>query len=1097
MQIEPVGQLNWSIQLPVRPEGLILLGLYLILVVLMLINQRRSFLALTRRQWLVFGGLALLTVVLSNVVLWRFTEPGFQPVPNRPQQVSVPLTPLLSGLPLLLAASWLGIGPTILLSALSGFIQAGFQSGEITQRFEVIAFGVLVAVFIRQNYRGLIGRWLRQPLIAAPIAALLSWPVMLPSFFVYTPGDTLAALNYAWPLFMAGLVPTVTEGLFGGVIAQAIHLARPQWVLPRGPQTAPPWARTVTGRLMWAFIGFIVVLIIVLVYAVSAIALSEARRSSIAQMSRDALKAAREVPSFFHTGQGLIGEFAADEQLRSPDRAIRQARLLGALRTGPFFDQLLIYDTDGQVFDQYPSTGIAPATEEERQLIARSLQTHAPQMSAVYALNGQSLISFVAPLGDPVGEQTGVVLGRTRLQVNPFIERLRESLQNTLGEGTGYLVDEYRHIVVHREADRILSNWSLDSKLTPTQTTPEGGAAYEDRFADGTPRLLFVQAAAGTNWLVVIELPITSVLSLALQISTPLLILLLIIGVLASAGVVVLTGAITRPIQALSKAAARISQGQLDQPIVSSGEDEVGQLSQAFEQMRLALKDRVDDLSLLLRVSQTVSASLDLERGVPPLLAGAMQATPARVARLVVLTDSGLPEAVLASGEGPQSLTKLDRALAGLGVPSEAPILIDNVNRARSRAMLDPTLVGPGVRAIAVLPIRRQARPIGIMWLGYAEVRIFSEAEVNVLGTLAGQAAVLIENARLFQLAEGGRRRLQAVLTSTSDAVIVTDQDNRVLLCNPATEVTFHLKADASIGLLVTDVWPDLPMQRLFAAGDEPKTRTAEIALPDGRTLYGSASAINNGDNQVIGRVAVLRDITHLKELDAMKSEFVATVSHDLRAPLTYMRGYATMLPMVGSLTPKQQDYTEKVMAGIEQMTELIDDLLDLGRIEAGVGIVRETCSLTDIVRTVTDAVASQALSRGLALTLGHLSARMIYGDQGLLRHAITNLVDNALKYTPTGGIITVSVEERDEAMVVAVKDSGIGIAPADQVRLFERFYRVKRRETIDIKGTGLGLAIVKSIAEWHKGRVWVESQLGEGSTFYILVPVDHSNIKA
>jgi PAS domain S-box-containing protein len=356
---------------------------------------------------------------------------------------------------------------------------------------------------------------------------------------------------------------------------------------------------------------------------------------------------------------------------------------------------------------------------------------------------------------------------------------------------------------------------------------------------------------------------------------------------------------------------------------------------------------------------------------------------------------------------------------------------------------------------------------------------------------------VLIENARLFQLAEGGRRRLQAVLTSTSDAVIVTDKDNRVLLCNPATEVAFHLKADASIGQLVTDVWPDLSMQRLFAAGDEPKTRTAEIALPDGRTLYGSASAINSNDNQVIGRVAVLRDITHLKELDAMKSEFVATVSHDLRAPLTYMRGYATMLPMVGSLTPKQQDYTEKVMAGIEQMTELIDDLLDLGRIEAGVGIVRETCSLSDIVRTVTDAVAGQALSRGLALTLGRLSERVIYGDQGLLRHAITNLVDNALKYTPTGGTITVSVEERDEAMVVAVKDTGIGIAPADQVRLFERFYRVKRRETIDIKGTGLGLAIVKSIAEWHRGRVWVESQLGEGSTFYILVPIDHGAFKA
>jgi PAS domain S-box-containing protein len=1097
MQIEFIGQLNWSIQLPVRPEGLLLLGLYLILVGLALIRQRRTFLALTRQQWLVFGGLALLTMVLSNVLLWRFSAPGFQPVPDRPQEVSVPLTPLLSGLPLLLAASWLGIGPTLVLSALSGFIQAGFQSGEITQRFEVIAFGLLVVVFTRQNYRGRAGRWLRHPLIAAPVAALLSWPVMLPSFFVYTPGATLAALNYAWPLFMAGLIPTVTAGFIGGVMAEAIQPVRPSWTLPRGPQTAPPWARTLTGRLMWAFITFIVISIIVLVYVASSIALSDAKRQSIAQMSRDALSAARDIPSFFHTGQGLISEFAADAQLRSSDPAVRQARLLSALRTGPFFDQLLLYDNAGRVLDQYPSDNATPTLPEEQLLISRTLQTRAPQMSRVYAVGQDTLMTFIAPVGDPTGEQAGVLLGRTRLQVNPVIERLRDGLQNTLGEGNGYLVDENNNIVVHRKADRILSAWSLDTTLKPMLTTPEGGAAYEDRFADGTPRLLFVQPAAGTDWLVIIELPTTSVLQLALQISAPLLILLLLIGLVAGLGVMLLTRAITRPIKDLSKAAAHISQGQLDQPIARSGEDEVGQLSYAFEQMRLALKGRVDDLSLLLRVSQTVSSSLDLERGVPPLLAGAMQATPASIARLVILTDSGLPEAVLASGEGPQSLTALDQALVALGVLSEVPILIDNVNRARSRALLDPNLVGPGVKALAVLPVRRQAKPIGVMWLGYAEARAYGESEVNVLGTLAVQAAVLIENAHLFQMAEGGRRRLQAVLTSTSDAVIVTDKDDRVLLCNPATEVAFRLEPDATIGQSVTEVWPDESMQRLFMADDSLQTRTEEILLPDGRTLYGSASAIHSGDHQVLGRVAVLRDITHLKELDAMKSEFVATVSHDLRAPLTYMRGYATMLPMVGSLTPKQQDYIEKVMAGIEQMTELIDDLLDLGRIEAGVGIVRETCSLADTVRTVIDSMTGQALSRGLTLTLDRMSENIIYGDQGLLRHAITNLVDNAIKYTPAGGAVTVSVEQRDAAMVVAVKDTGIGIAPADQVRLFERFYRVKRRETIDIKGTGLGLAIVKSIAEWHRGRVWVESQLGEGSTFYILVPVDCGDVTA
>ncbi|HET7375153.1 MAG TPA: ATP-binding protein, partial [Anaerolineae bacterium] len=327
--------------------------------------------------------------------------------------------------------------------------------------------------------------------------------------------------------------------------------------------------------------------------------------------------------------------------------------------------------------------------------------------------------------------------------------------------------------------------------------------------------------------------------------------------------------------------------------------------------------------------------------------------------------------------------------------------------------------------------------------------------------------------------------------TSTSDAVIVTDKENRVLLCNPAAEVAFGLTTGSAIGRLVAEVWPEGSLNGLLPLAAETPTRTEEIIMPDGHTLFGSSSNIISGDGQMIGQVAVLRDITHFKELDAMKTEFVATVSHDLRAPLTYMRGYTTMLPMVGSLSTKQQDYLNKIMAGIEQMTELIDDLLDLGRIDAGVGLVSGECSLADIANNVVESMQDQASTRGVKLSTGILSQKLIQGDQGLVRHAVTNLVDNALKYTGANGSVKVSVQESHNFMVLAVKDNGIGIAPADQARLFERFYRVRRRDTIDIKGTGLGLAIVKSIADWHRGRVWVESQLGSGSTFYLLLPVN------
>jgi len=266
---------------------------------------------------------------------------------------------------------------------------------------------------------------------------------------------------------------------------------------------------------------------------------------------------------------------------------------------------------------------------------------------------------------------------------------------------------------------------------------------------------------------------------------------------------------------------------------------------------------------------------------------------------------------------------------------------------------------------------------------------------------------------------------------------------------------------------------------------------TEELPLPDGRTLYASVSAILSADGERIGRVAVMRDVTHFKELDEMKSEFVATVSHDLRAPLTFMRGYATMLPMVGELSDKQSEYVEKILHGVGQMGELIDDLLDLGRIEAGVGLELQPCHLGAVLVEAVDGMRARATAKGLTLRLEPAEGTAVMaGDAALLRQAITNLVDNAVKYTPSGGIVTVGLSVRDDQSVIRVSDTGIGIAPDDQVRLFEKFYRVKRRDTMGIKGTGLGLAIVKSIVERHGGRVWVDSDLDQGSTFYISLPL-------
>jgi signal transduction histidine kinase len=238
------------------------------------------------------------------------------------------------------------------------------------------------------------------------------------------------------------------------------------------------------------------------------------------------------------------------------------------------------------------------------------------------------------------------------------------------------------------------------------------------------------------------------------------------------------------------------------------------------------------------------------------------------------------------------------------------------------------------------------------------------------------------------------------------------------------------------------------------------------------------------------GRVVTLRDITYLKELDQMKSDFVNTVSHDLRSPLTYVRGYTTMISTTGDLDEMQAGFIGKILNGIEQMTELIDDLLDIGKIEAGVGVEIERCLMPGIVQAVVDDLGMRAAAQDVQLvTLLPPDIPPTLAYKTLVRQAIHNLVDNAIKYTPGPGRVEVSLYEDGGSLVVCVRDTGVGIAPEHQHRLFEKFYRIKRRDTVHIRGTGLGLAIVKSVAERHNGRVWVESKLDEGSSFYFSIP--------
>jgi len=255
-------------------------------------------------------------------------------------------------------------------------------------------------------------------------------------------------------------------------------------------------------------------------------------------------------------------------------------------------------------------------------------------------------------------------------------------------------------------------------------------------------------------------------------------------------------------------------------------------------------------------------------------------------------------------------------------------------------------------------------------------------------------------------------------------------------------------------------------------------------------------SALVDGLVIVAGRASAQLEY---KKLMRSQNEFVRLVSHDLRSPLTSMRGFADMLGMVGELNERQGQFVEKVLSGVVQITALVDNIQDAGRFDPETGfyeMTRSQCDLRDMLTTIVSSYLIPAEKQDLKINVDVSDdVPIINADSNMLVRAITNLVDNAIKYTPNGRKVDVISYVRDGSVVIGVRDSGLGISPEDQKQLFQRGVRVQRAEHKKVKGSGLGLFIVKSVALRHGGDAWVESEMGVGSIFSFSIPLKGANL--
>jgi PAS domain S-box-containing protein len=946
---ELIGWVGWFILLSI--------------LILLLFQWKRLNKHWARLQGGIFVGLLVLLLLTNLFLVIRLTALETFTIQGQTITLGDFTIPVLAALPWVLAAGLLGVFPAVGMGLLSGALIALLSTHNL---FTVLEYGLLAAFLgaaFHQRYRTWVFRALRHPLFATALFSLVYPFLFLLDATLVAQGSLAARLDYALSQVGISSITVAIQLLAAGLISEVVALVFPRLWGFSGPLEPSP----VEQRLQSRFFSSLALLAIVVIVGLMAGDWIVAGRAATGMLN-DRLEstakiAANNVPAFLETGQNLIQILAKDPTWTQGTLSEKNILLGDILRTIPYFSEYYLLDANGRPVTGYPVEDFYDAnpSPEEYMGITLALNGLPVQMYTLPpTLGGVSArLSFLAAVYDETGLRDGVLVGRTDLASNPFFESISISL-NSLSDinGEGILLDDAETVLYSSSSEWVMQEYSVESSLQ--------GNFFEGTTPDGIYSMMYSQPVWGRLWEVVVSVPQQEAQQLALQIAAPLMVIIVILFLIAALVLRFSLRTVTSSLQNLALETKRISNGELDSPLEPGGNDEVGQLRHAFENMRSSLKARLDELNRLLLVSRGVASSLEFQESVKPVMEAALS-TGASAVR-VVLSPEALPEMKGGSpapsrfgyGKENEQYSYLDDQVLPL-VQQKEVIALNNLGRVR---MLTFPANTPRPEAILALPLQHENMFYGALWLAYDTPHQFGNDEVRFLTTIAGQAALAAANSQLFANAEIGRQRLAATLNSTPDPVLVTDYQGRLLLANPAAWQVLGLPGESVNGKSIDSIIQQPALLGLLQVVSEEK-QSAEVELADGKVYLATASSVIV-EGQPVGRVCILRDVTRFKELDTLKSEFVATVSHDLRYPLTTMRGYATMLEMVGELNEQQTGYVRKILTSVDGMNQLVTSLLDLGRIDAGVDLQLEMVPVQEVVDRVVGALQLQLLKSRL-----------------------------------------------------------------------------------------------------------------------------------
>lgn len=495
------------------------------------------------------------------------------------------------------------------------------------------------------------------------------------------------------------------------------------------------------------------------------------------------------------------------------------------------------------------------------------------------------------------------------------------------------------------------------------------------------------------------------------------------------------------------------------------------------------------ELNLLPEIGKQLSARLDIKDLANVLLKRTAETLGAFQANMFILDREEKEvrekyEVVLNPSEAAKDLTPPAKLIEHVQGTHQGLVIEDAVNDPLWQ--VDSSL---DIRSALVVPIFGRYSLLGLILLTHEQESYFTTDHLLLLQAIASQAAIAIENAQLYSTVMQEQKKVGAILQHASEAILLFDEQGKLTLLNPAGEQLFIAHPVKLNHPLSTEHGYEPFIKLIEDARISHMSISGEIIWPDQRTFMAFVAPIEDG-----GAVAILHDVSRFKDLDRIKNEFIATASHDLKNPLTSIGGFAQLLNQAGPLNENQKEFVERIQHSVKNMSELVQNMMSLAQSDLKANQKHEPVNMNALFKELESEFAMQAKEKMQSLEVEPPAKSVhINGDSLHLRQAFRNLIGNAIKYTPQGGRIQVRTKVEPEQLVVHVDDNGYGIPAADLPFIFNRFYRVRSGKASEIEGNGLGLAIVKSLVADHGGIVNVESEIGKGTCFSVILP-SHKN---